>query len=244
MPNQASTLQKLGLTDKESRVYLSLVTLGQGSANTIARAAGLKRPTTYVVLEDLRIRGLVLKIPGSKKQMFRAQSPEDFVHEVKKGIIEAENLLPELMSAFTNNTPRVKTMYFEGLAGLEQTMEYGFKENRGKEVVGFYATSEQLPKELTDYFISWNEKRHTIGIPMRGIAPEHASLEEYRKRDAGIGAQFKVVPYQQFSSKIAMDVIGNCVRIHDYKNLQGIVLENADVAKTVREIFEMLWQKI
>ncbi|MCC7500743.1 TrmB family transcriptional regulator [Candidatus Nomurabacteria bacterium] len=244
MPNQANTLQKLGLSDKESRVYLGLLTLGQGSANAVARAAGLKRPTTYVVLEDLRKRGLVLKMPGSKKQMFRAQSPDDFVHEVKRGIAEAENLLPELMREFANNTSRVKTTHFEGIAGLEQAMEYGFAENKNKEVVGFYATSEHLPKELTDYFTEWNEKRHKINITMRGIAPEHASLEEYRKRDAQIGAKFKTVPHQQFSSQIAMDVIGNCVRIHDYKNLQGIVLENAEVAKTVKEIFEMVWQKI
>jgi hypothetical protein len=176
--------------------------------------------------------------------MFRAQSPEDFVHEVKRGIAEAENLLPELMSAFINNSSRVKTIHFEGMAGLEQAMEYGFKENNGKEVAGFYATSEHLPKDLTNYFVEWNDKRQSLGIKMRGIAPNHPSLVNYRKTDAQSGRDFKTVPYQQFSSQIAMDVIGNCVRIHDYKNLQGIVVENAEVAKTVKEIFEMLWERI
>ena len=54
----------------------------------------------------------------------------------------------------------------------------------------------------------------------------------------------KVVPYEQYSSDVAIDVLGDIIRIQDYKNLQGVALENADVAKTVREIFEMAWRSL
>ncbi len=54
----------------------------------------------------------------------------------------------------------------------------------------------------------------------------------------------KVVPTESYSSEVAIDTLGDLVRIQDYKNLQGVAIENADVAKTVREIFEMLWQKV
>jgi hypothetical protein len=179
-----------------------------------------------------------------KKQMFSAKSPEELVYEARKNLADAEHALPELLQAYSGNTPRVRTIHFEGLEGLKQTMEYKFEESKGGEVVGFYATSEHLPKELVEYFDEWNTKRHKLGIKMLGIAPEHASLKDYRETDAQFGREFKTVPHEQFSSQIAMDVLGSCVRIHDYKNLQGIVIENKDVAKTVREIFEMLWQRI
>jgi hypothetical protein len=53
----------------------------------------------------------------------------------------------------------------------------------------------------------------------------------------------KVVPFSEFSSEVAIDVADNVVRIQDYKNLQGIAIENADVARTMREIFEMVWKR-
>ena len=54
----------------------------------------------------------------------------------------------------------------------------------------------------------------------------------------------KEVPHEEFSSEVAIDVSEKIVRIHDYKNLQGIVIENEDVAKTMREIFEMVWKRV
>lgn len=54
----------------------------------------------------------------------------------------------------------------------------------------------------------------------------------------------KIVPPAQYSSEVAIDVVGDIVRIQDYKNLQGVALENADVAKTMREIFEIVWKSL
>jgi len=244
MINQALILQKLGLTDKESRVYLALLAVGQSSANAIARAAGLKRPTTYVVLEDLRKRGLVLKMPGSQKQMFSAISPQELVYEMKKNVTEAEHLLPELMNIYSNSTSRVRTVQFEGVEGIRQLMEYGLKEMEGGELVAFWAIAANVPRELSDYFPEWAEKLKQRHITMRGIVPHHASLESYRQADKKYGRDIKIVPFEQFSSEVAIDTSKNFVRIHDYKNLQGVVIENADIAKTVREIFEMVWRSL
>jgi hypothetical protein len=100
------------------------------------------------------------------------------------------------------------------------------------------------PKELQDYFkneYAENNKRHHI--TMRGIVPRHESLKHYRDADAAFGRTMKAVPYEQYSSEVAIATMGDLVQIHDYKNLQGIIIENKDVAKTVREIFEMTWAK-
>ena len=61
---------------------------------------------------------------------------------------------------------------------------------------------------------------------------------------AVLAVRSKIVPFEQFSSEVAIDTSKNFVRIHDYKNLQGVVIENADIAKTVREIFEMVWRSL
>ena len=75
MENLNEVIEKIGLSKKEAKVYLALLRIGQSSASLIAKNSGLKRPTTYLILEDLRKRGFVLKMPGNKKQMFISKSP-------------------------------------------------------------------------------------------------------------------------------------------------------------------------
>ena len=124
-------------------------------------------------------------------------------------------------------------------------MEYRLKEMHGQEMVGFWATDKNADPELQDYFKKeWAPKVTKLGITMRGIVPDDQSLKDYREADATFGRKMKVVPTDAYSSEVAIDTLGDIVRIQDYKNLQGVAIENADVAKTVREIFEMLWQKV
>jgi sugar-specific transcriptional regulator TrmB len=244
MADQAQILQKLGLNEKESKVYLALLTLGQSSAHSIARVSGLKRPTTYLILEDLRTRGLVLKMPGSKKQMFSARSPQELIHEMKKNLADAEYALPELMDIYSGGNARVKTVHFEGVEGIKQLMEYRSKEMQGEELVGFYATDLNADPELVRYFKEdWPKVTQKLR-KQRVIAPAHASLKDYRDIDAALNREVKTVPYEEYSSEVAIDVVGDVVRIQDYKNLQGVAIENADVAKTVRQIFELTWKKL
>lgn len=60
----ADVLQKIGLQQKESAVYLALLELGTADVSGIAKKAGIKRPTCYLVLDDLKNRGLVSGKPS------------------------------------------------------------------------------------------------------------------------------------------------------------------------------------
>lgn len=239
----SDAIATLGLNDKQTAVYIALLQLGKGGAYVIADKSGLKRPTTYVILEELIQKGLAERIPRARKQQYRAISPEQAFTALEEKLALAKEKLPELLAMTKGSDTKVSAVYFEGLKGIKQVMEYKQKENKGKEIVGFYATSHDLPKELTEYFAQWNQKNHKLGITMRGIAPDHESLASFRSLDKEAGRTMKVVPFQEFSSEVAIDVSGDVVRIQDYKNLQGVAIENADVAKTMREIFEMVWKR-
>ena len=67
-------LEAIGLTEKESVVYVALLSLGTGTAYRIAEECSVKKPTVYVILEDLRKKGLVLKVPHAKKALFAPRS--------------------------------------------------------------------------------------------------------------------------------------------------------------------------
>lgn len=242
--NIPEALAVLGLNDKQVAVYIALLQLGKGSAYSIADKAGIKRPTTYVILGELIDKGLAERVPRVRKQIYRPISPEQAFATAQEKLSLAKEKLPELLAMTKGADTKVNVLYFEGLKGIKQVMEYKRDEDKGKEMVGFYAKAENLPKELTEYFDEWNAKNKRRQITMRGIVPDHTSLVSHRAKDKEIGRDMKVVPKSQFSSEVAIDISERIVRIHDYKNLQGIAIENVDVAKTMREIFEMVWKRV
>jgi sugar-specific transcriptional regulator TrmB len=63
-------IQSLGFGDKEARVYLALLEMGIGSAISVSVRAKIKRPTAYVILDELIQKGAVIVIPRSKKKLY------------------------------------------------------------------------------------------------------------------------------------------------------------------------------
>ena len=248
--NVHDALESIGLSKKESDVYLALLQTGRASAYLISQKSGLKKPTTYVILDELLKKGLVYRIPGEKKHLYTARSPEemfilaeqDLIMRQKK-ITDAKRVLPELRAFTKGKETKVSMLYFEGVSGIKQMLEYGEEEMREKEMVGFYAVHPEMHKGLAEYFqYDWGEYLLGLGVTTRGIVPDHPpSLTSFRKVDAKYNRRIRIIPYDKYSSEISFDVIGNMTRIQDYKNLQGVLLENPDVAKTVREIFELVW---
>jgi len=73
-------LKKLGLTEKEVRVYLAGLELGPSSVKKIAEMARVTRPTAYEIIKGLEKKGLFAETPKERKQkkkrLFAVQSPE------------------------------------------------------------------------------------------------------------------------------------------------------------------------
>ena len=56
--NYIQDLQQIGLTEKEAKVYLAALELGEKAVQVIAQKAGVNRATTYFILESLIEKGL------------------------------------------------------------------------------------------------------------------------------------------------------------------------------------------
>lgn len=77
-------LKLIGLQPKQADVYLALLELGTATVNPIATKAGIKRPTTYLILDDLAKKGLVSVVPREKKVLYTAESPEKIAGDLNK----------------------------------------------------------------------------------------------------------------------------------------------------------------
>jgi len=129
-----TTLIKLGLSEKEAKVYLAALELAQDTAQNIAKKAGVNRPTTYVILEHLMQMGLISKVEKGKKTLFIAEDPrelENILDKQKREIDDKKQDLKEIMGELKalNNTNQEKPIvkYFEGEDGLITLDKYGLE---------------------------------------------------------------------------------------------------------------------
>lgn len=170
-------LKKLNLTEKEARVYLALLELGPSTPYKIAKRSRLKRPTAYVIAEELVEKGLIVQMTGEKKRMYIARSPESYIEDVEDRVQEAKKILPELLALQRKKSDKPNILYFEGIAGVKQAYEYKLNDFKGKEILGFFAGAESLDKELNDeVFFPWNEAKVTNDIRVRGFTVDDPKL--------------------------------------------------------------------
>jgi hypothetical protein len=83
-----------------------------------------------------------------------------------------------------------------------------------------------------------------LNIKVQGVAPHDPQrLGKFRvlKRITG-DDEIRELPLSKYSTQISIETGKSWVKIHDFANLQGLIIENPAFAKTMREIFEIVWK--
>ena len=235
-------LKILGLNEKQAKCYLALTELGQSTAYKIAEKAKLKRPITYVILDELRQKGLALKVPHPKRQIFVAKPPNELFAEHEEKLRHAKHVLPELLATAKSKNKKVKILYFEGAEGIRDVLDYGMQNLQNKEVVAFYGKGKTPHKPIPVVYQHYNKKLYDQGNKIRGFAPAHSSLSEFRALDKKYGWQVIHLDESEFSSEVSVEISDTFVRIMLYKDAQAVVVDNEDFAKMMKQIFEMVWK--
>jgi len=124
-------LRKLGLTEKEVKVYLAGLELGPSSVQNIAKSAKVTRPTAYETIKKLEEKGLFKETKDKGKKALIAQSPERILGILriqKKEIEEREREFIRIIATLESKYSKekgVKTFKGkEGIRALEETLSF------------------------------------------------------------------------------------------------------------------------
>lgn len=240
-------LKNLGLSEKEVLVYLALLQLGSATPYQIAKKSGIKRPTAYVIAEDLIKKGLIVHVPGEEKKRYIAKSPEAFIEEREEKLMAAKQILPELKSFQKNSTQKASIMYFEGMEGLKQAYQYREKELHNKEIVGFFASNDDATPEVNDFFLKWNEYKEKHNTRVRGVTVDTPLLKSFGKFiNKGMHTiTAKFLPENMYSAKISIEACDDqFVRIFLYESVETLIVESPKFNQAIREIFEIVWKSL
>lgn len=236
MQNLIDSLTKTGLSEKESLTYLTLLKYGSATVGTISRNSGIKRPTTYVILDELRKKGMVIEIPNSKKTSYQAKSPDEFYDQQLNKFESFEKTLPQLRSIFSDRKD-IKTLYFEGFEGLKEAFFYKINMLKDSEVVGFYASAEGVDKKVIELTKQFGDACDENNIRLTGYTTEDESTKEIVNN---LKQSFvSHVSTEIYSSESSIEISNIFIRIMDFHSNVAIIIENPNLAKTFKNIFKL-----
>lgn len=240
-------MQKLGLNEKEVKVYLAALELGYSSAQNIAKKAGINRATTYFIIEGLTKKGLMTEMEKDKKTFFAADDPKGLktiIDKKTKEIDEIKNtfseILPQLESIYNLATEKPKIRYYDGFEGIK-IMRLEFLEVAKKEILGFLSV-DQLFKYFPAHEEEYTAKRIKKGIKSKLIYTnlsgpiKNATNSEFLR-------EAKYVPTDKFNFTSDISIYGDRISMIFLKEkLGGVIIESKELADMMRAIFELAWE--
>jgi HTH-type transcriptional regulator, sugar sensing transcriptional regulator len=237
-----TVLQELGLTDKESKVYLAMLSLGEASVQKIAGAAEVKRPTVYPVIESLQKKGLVnIEIKGFK-QFYRAASPERLglvLEQRRKNLISA---LPELTELYNTESTQSFIKYYEGLESVKNVYESNLRDVKPHE--NYYVIGDMKNWLSLDYkyFENFTYRRGQLPINIRLLLLDSPAARAFKEKKTHYNMKVRFLPKNTvLTTNLVM--IPERLFMHQLTPpINGIVIENKSAIKTQMEMFEILWE--
>lgn len=252
-------LEKGGFTDKEALVYISVLELGGAFPSRIAEYSGLNRSTTYKVLLNLSIRGIVSEIEKSKKIFYQIEKPEKVLRFSQSKIRQAEDsaeeikkVLPEIEGLFNSGENRPKITYFDNVEGLLSIYTDMITNQKPYEMLAFSTAGELIDFVPVKFFADFVKAKEKLGITTRGIVPD---TEKDRKYNEVIfkniykefWPQMKFIPKEKFPSSSEITIYGtNKISIINFaKNkLTGVIVEDQSIHDMMKTIFELAWNSV
>lgn len=251
MANLESEIKKLGLSDKEAKVYLAALELGQAPAAEIAAFSGVVRVTAYVILEELKNKGLVSVFQKGKKTFFAAEPPERLANlfkieenKIKESFLGLKNILPDLDRLYESRGERPKVRFFEGKKGIALLQEDILK-TRAKsieEIIPLDEAYKDFPPSKTDHRKRMYEKMRKVHFRIIYTSKKGAILPEtniIEKRS------IKFIKHELFPISAEIVLFGDKTLIFVTKNKPfAVVLEDQLITNTFRTIFDLLWKNL
>jgi sugar-specific transcriptional regulator TrmB len=241
------TLEEIGLSDKEAAIYLFLQTVDSATATKIAQATKLKRPTTYVVLEQLEKMGLVSEVTTEKVVQFRAEPPERLLTFVERRKLELEerarrlesDIIPQIKSLQRGSGEKPVVKYFEGRSGALSAVDefYVSAEPNKGDVYLIY------PRDLLRETFPDKERIKYKNIRLKKkLKAKVIYTQQYGDQPSDENAQRLKIDGEKYPIYCDIGIYQDKVRISTLGNrVSGIFIRSKDLAESLRSLIDLIY---
>lgn len=248
-----SQIEELGLSNKEARVYVANLMLGPAGVQQIADTSGIKRVTTYVILEALVNLGLASQTTKAKRTLFNAEAPENLRRLLEKreeSIQEQKQQLDELLPSLASLTslpkeaPSVK--FYDSAEGIQTVMKTVMADAKEAGVKQLYGMSNL--DQLHTFFPSIRDAEANLDRVRSGITSKYIYTSKsgsiYRRGDTENLRESRYVPQEKYPLEGDITIIGDRIVMLSLTGprTMGVVIASQELSRTARGLFELAWE--
>ena len=242
------TLTKIGLTDNQAKVYLACLQLGMDTVLNISKNAGLKRPTVYLLLDDLEHLGLVSKTKQKTKTLYKAETPEQLRSDLKIKEGYVNDILPSLKAIYNIDPEKPNIKISEGVQGVRNVYNGIFTYlniHPEKKLLIFGSlkdAAQKFEEEVIEYFSQIMKKSRN---PVREIGNDDHETRKYYRNSVkhNPGHDIRLIRKEGVFQKTDNMIYGNTLVIFSVdEQIFATIIESPHIVKTYKTLFEMAWR--
>lgn len=237
------SLKKFGLSEKEGKVYLSCLELGETTATDISIKSNLPRTLVYDILERLISLGLVSYNIQANKKHFIAAEPKELLRILKEKEESIKEILPNLEELKKlKSVKRPKVEIYEGKEGMKTAMNDILKSGV-KEFLA-YGSSRSSFEVIPIFMEHWHKERIKRKVVMKILYNNTKSAREKvkKKLESLKYAKYNFMPIE-LESPTATLIYDNKVVLQSWtKEPFAVIIENEEMANNQKRYFEELWK--
>jgi sugar-specific transcriptional regulator TrmB len=215
---------------------------GTATAKELADELGIKRTAAYDNLERLREKGFLQVVKEGKRITYVALHPKELLKKVEAQKEQLKDLLPDFLAIYAGKSDSPFVQMFTGKFASREVYDDILKVDEDY----IYLSPSQLTAKTVDhsYMKKWVARRVAKGIHSRSLrvrGRDVPDISEYNLEEKYL-RQIRYLP-SNIDLKSSIYVYGNNIGvISTEKEDSAFIIYSADLAFSLREVFEFLWQ--
>ena len=242
--NLEKELTKLGLDEKEAKIYLATLEFGPINIQNLAKKSGVRRSTSYEIIRNLKTKGLLSEIVKGKRKLIIATSPEKLKRDAKEKERLINQLLPELKLLDNSGATKPRITHYEGREGLREIYMIALeaKDKRADWISPIQSVVETVGEDFLEKYVETKQK---MGYWIRSlhITSRQVSTYKYLRPDT-FEKTLRKVRFSPTEIDIpnTMAIWDDKVAIMSTKREGfGFIIESKDYAISMKALYELLW---
>ncbi len=234
-------LEEIGLSEREARVYVASLELGPTTAQKISAKAQIARPTTYLIIESLRERGLMSTFREGKKNYFLAGKPSQLEYliatqreELERRSTAMSRIVGYVEKMNKGDDEKIDLFINEGPQSILEIQNFVLEGEPDEEIIELTDQARVRkylppPTKCRKRTKIRTTKKHRCLIA--NMENENEGID-WNSRAVTKGSNMGADLYVH-GDDVAFLILG--------QKIQTIRIRNADVAKTLKMLFSHAW---
>ncbi len=245
-------LSKAGLDDKETRVYLFLLSNGPHSASLISRGCGLTRTNAYDVIKKLEEKGLCFNLGAQYGRKIKANPPSELKEILalkEKEITRLKNDLTEmlpLLNSLDSYKPALQSQvsYFSGAEGLRKMIRMSLL-SQSKRIIIAGSELDMIHALGEEFLIDFHNRRSSRKILVQALRPgKERGVHEVFRNDHKYLREIRLRPEGFIKLKSTIIIWDSHIAFCSFSgDIFGTLIQNEPLAIMLRSWFEFIWNQ-